>query len=349
MSNTSISNGTGSASGFAQSILGGLEPPSSPGTGNFTVHGDSPFPSTSPALEQLVTAFSQRLRRTAISTGTVSIGHCHGLILDFDQCTARTERAHFDRFLSAVNSFMPKELSPSDFRAHFHGAFHKPEDETCRIISSVLTGELGIAACPTTGSEIHGPLIKQRAIDHLGLVLPPLIARQIVKADPAIASLLEVADRDGKHLGIATASGAAVVETFLSHLGLPGQFKVKVYADASCVAGADGGKEMLAPPMLTKPFPEHYLCAARLLSQKPSDLVAFEDSGSGGCAALMAGIPLVLRPTNNIGKQLGKLEDTVARVLRSQSIPLETRALWGEHLLMTPLHVVRSFDQVALQ
>jgi phosphoglycolate phosphatase-like HAD superfamily hydrolase len=270
------------------------------------------------------------------------------MILDFDQCTATTERAHFDRFLSAVNSFMQQALTPTEFRAKFGRAFHKPEEETCRIISAVLTEECGVAACPSTGAQVQAGLIKQRAIDHLGLVLPPLVARQIVRADPAIASLLEVADRDGKHLGIATASGAAVVETFLAHLGLSGQFKVKVYADASWVAVPEGERGMQAPPVLTKPFPEHYLCAARLLGQHPADLVAFEDSGSGGCAALMAGIPLVLRPTNNVGKQLGKLEETAARVLRSTSIPPETRTLWGEFLLSTPLNVVRSFDQVVL-
>lgn len=110
-----------------------------------------------------------------------------------------------------------------------------------------------------------------------------------------LLALLEELDQRGYLLGVASNSPIAYVRKALEKLGIATYF--------SCVFGAD----QVSHP---KPAPHVYLEAARCLTLPPECCLAFEDSPTGVCAALAAGMRCVFIP--NSGLTLTDLEGTYA-------------------------------------
>ena len=123
---------------------------------------------------------------------------------------------------------------------------------------------------------------------------------------PGARELIELLRSSGVPVGLCTASYAHWVEAVLGSVGLTGMF--------DAISSADLVER-------TKPDPEPYELAARMLGVPPSACVVVEDSVSGVASALRAGACVVqLRATDMAAPPV----DGVARVIASLSeFPLE--------------------------
>jgi putative hydrolase of the HAD superfamily len=98
---------------------------------------------------------------------------------------------------------------------------------------------------------------------------------------PGVGPLIDAAVGAGLSLAVASNSGHAHVEGHLSRLGIRDRFSV-----VAC-------REDVASP---KPEPDLYRFAVNRLGRRPSEAVAFEDSGTGLLAAKRAGLWAVAVP-----------------------------------------------------
>lgn len=306
------------------------------------------IPDDNAEIRAVLRDFGRMLRSIRHIEDVLVLTNKRGLVFDFDQLTGITERAHFCRFKGTVDLILGEPLSEVDFRREFADAFHKPEDKTCAIIGETLGGSrFNRSVCAYTNQPVTPTHIAKLATDHLDQVLPDLMKRGAVRPDPFVRSLMSQASERGMTVALATASGRAVVEVFLKHFNLAGQYAVAVYADASHNWSTnEPGPSLHAEKR--KPHPDHYALAATLAGHAPQDLVALEDSGTGACAGLLAGLDTVMRPTKSNGKQLVKLEETVRKLLTDPRHPAEERLRWAENLSHAQLHLVSSISRVRL-
>ena len=98
-----------------------------------------------------------------------------------------------------------------------------------------------------------------------------------------MVALLDLADRQGIALGIASSSPTIWVEPLLDQLGLRQRFRTVVCREHAALA---------------KPAPDLYLEAARRLGVQPRGCAAFEDSHNGSLAAVAAGMTTVAVPND---------------------------------------------------
>jgi putative hydrolase of the HAD superfamily len=102
-------------------------------------------------------------------------------------------------------------------------------------------------------------------------------------ARDGVLSYLDFAARNGIKLACASNSERPYIDRWLAKLGLAERFAVTVTRSE---AGDEG----------VKPRPDIYIMALRMLSLRPDDALAFEDSLTGVKAAETAGIRCVLVP-----------------------------------------------------
>lgn len=111
---------------------------------------------------------------------------------------------------------------------------------------------------------------------------------------PGLVDLLEKLIAAGIPLAVATSSDAVTMQTILEKSGLRKYFRVTVCRD-------DVAK--------SKPEPDVFLLAARLLGAAPENCVVFEDSKNGIKAAKAAGMFCIAYSGANSGEQDRRLAD----------------------------------------
>jgi len=125
---------------------------------------------------------------------------------------------------------------------------------------------------------------------------------------PGAASLLAQLQAAGIPCAVASSSRTDEIAQRLARVGVLAHF-----------AAVAGGNEVLRG----KPEPALYLLAAQRLGVAPAQCLAFEDSHNGACAALAAGMGLVvvpdlLQPAPEVAQAclavLGSLEDALPQV-----------------------------------
>ena len=129
-------------------------------------------------------------------------------------------------------------------------------------------------------------------------------------AMPGVRESIEVAQREGLALGLATSSAPPLIEAVLKKLGLVDAFAVT----HSAVEEEFG-----------KPHPAVFLTAARLLGTDPDECLAIEDSPAGVRAAEAAGMRVIAVPPKHLFDEpaydpaefkLASLEDLKPEMLR---------------------------------
>ncbi len=120
-----------------------------------------------------------------------------------------------------------------------------------------------------------------------------LIATRGVRLMPGAAELLAEVQAAGLPCALVTSSQRAVMDAVLRHLArlrdgfaLPGTRRHGLFDVTVCAADV----------AQTKPHPEPYLLAARLLGAEPASCVVLEDSPNGVAAAEAAGCVVVVVP-----------------------------------------------------
>ncbi|MBY8885965.1 HAD family phosphatase [Streptomyces sp. PTM05] len=107
-----------------------------------------------------------------------------------------------------------------------------------------------------------------------------LVARE-VRPRPGAVRLLDALGAEGVTTALVSASPRRVVDLVLDVLG-PGRFALSVSADDT---------------PRSKPAPDPYLAAARLLGADPRRCVAVEDTPTGVASAQAAGCPVLVVPS----------------------------------------------------
>jgi HAD superfamily hydrolase (TIGR01509 family) len=133
-----------------------------------------------------------------------------------------------------------------------------------------------------------------------------------LEPNPGVVDLLDLADRHGIALGVASSSPVAWVEPLLDQLALRERFATIVCREHAVRA---------------KPAPDLYLEAARRLAVEPARCVAFEDSHNGSLAAVAAGMTCVAVPNEVTASQdFGHADLVLARLTMARLDRLEVMA-----------------------
>ena len=119
-----------------------------------------------------------------------------------------------------------------------------------------------VVGIPRPPEEINVEVVR-RLLERYAIELPVV---------PGAVEVVELLQRHGIPLAVASSSNREIIDTVLSELGLSQSFSVTVSSEE--VAGG-------------KPAPDVYLEAARRLEVEPRDCVAVEDSANG----IRAGMP----------------------------------------------------------
>ncbi|WP_345953914.1 HAD family phosphatase [Mucilaginibacter sp. PAMB04168] len=110
---------------------------------------------------------------------------------------------------------------------------------------------------------------------------------------PGLANLLEEAHQQQVPMAIASAAIPFNIDFVLDNLNIRHYFKAIVSAD---------------DVLLSKPHPETFLKAARLLQVDPIDCLVFEDVPKGAEAALNAGMPAAVLTTTHQREEFAHLD-----------------------------------------
>ena len=133
-----------------------------------------------------------------------------------------------------------------------------------------------------------------------------------LEPNAGVVELLELADRKGIALGIASSSPTIWVEPLLDQLGLRPRFATVVCREHAARA---------------KPAPDLYLEAARRLGVQPTGCAAFEDSHNGSLAAVAAGMTTVAVPNDVTESQdFGHVDIVLASLVEVDLTSLESIA-----------------------
>ena len=113
---------------------------------------------------------------------------------------------------------------------------------------------------------------------------------------PGLADFLEQAYHRGVPMAIGSAAIPFNIDFVLDNLNIRHYFKAIVSAD---------------DVVLSKPHPETFLKAARLLNVKPTDCIVFEDVPKGAEAALNAGMQTVVLTTTHVADEFEGLPNVL--------------------------------------
>ena len=210
---------------------------------------------------------------------------CKAFIFDFDGVIADTEAAWFHTLLSFVKRHklnIPLETMEK----------HIGDGDTKMM--QIIADALG-------------------SMDKLNSLYPELkedFAKRTMNLRPreGVHDYLDFADNHGITIACASSSFRPYIENWLTKLNLSDRFNTIVTR-----SDVDSDK--------VKPFPDIYLKTLGLLSLKPSEALAFEDSLVGATAAERAGIQCVLVPNQVTQNKTSSLSNV--RIDMSTTTPMQ--------------------------
>lgn len=181
------------------------------------------------------------------------------LVFDLDGLLVATEDACFQTARTMLGRYSGRSLS----RGEFAGFVGVPVDTTWRTLRDRYELRPSVAE-----------LVDERNSRLLRWYATPTLM-------PGAAEIVGWAREQGVQLAIASGAPSELVDVAARSMPIGRCFQTVVAADHELVSA-------------TKPAPDVYVAACRILGVSPSEAIAIEDSPSGATAALAAGITTVV-------------------------------------------------------
>lgn len=192
-----------------------------------------------------------------------------GLIFDFNGTLYRDSEKHEKAWQLFASKHLSRPISATEFQEYVHGRTNQ------EAIEFIFKKKFSVSEANEVAAEKE-QIYRQLCLDD----------QEGLHLIEGATELLDNASRQQRSMTIATAAGKENLDFYFSLFNLAKWFDYEkiIY---------DNGQ------IKSKPSPDYYLQASRILEKNPQDCIVFEDSLSGILAARNAGIGSVVAIATN--------------------------------------------------